>query len=293
MADFHTNTGTGADFLKLKQFQDASGVTRLMRVATADEEWVVSDWDGEKYFIQFDKNFSKKHLATFSKDHHSNEVAAYFAWENAQKQGQHRGSHDAWEEGEHDMAFRKMRQTLENRLTGKFCNCGHTFGQHTGGGGTCSQCACTRFTTPFAAAREAEGKAVTADDRNPLAGMGTNKNTFILMNYVPRSKFHEVVVRSIQHHEKPTGWSIGQPLACAVNDEKILRWDFGVVGAIVDMEFPGLNPNTTSVAPAPTVNVVTAKLQGCYVKAKKTATDWQKQTWQIFHMETRPPHQPF
>jgi len=273
----HLNTGTGADLLSFEKYLDATaGHERLTRVATADEQWVVSDWDGETYFVRFDKNFSKKHLATFSKDRKRTEEAAYYAWLNS---GKSTAAGKNWEAAEHQLLTEKMKGTADARAVAGTCQCGHRFNRHPGGG-ACNHpgCACPKFVTPFAAARVAAGKPT----ENPLAGMQTQRTTFIVMNWVPRDVFESVVVQSIQAHEKPSGWKRGDPLAKAVNDEVVLKWDFGPqrVGAVIQAHV-GTPPSGWG------------RKQGCYVKAKKTATDWGKQTWMIFHMESAPPHAPF
>ncbi len=304
MADHQTNTGTGADLLSYREYVDATGEHRLTRVATCDEKWVVSDWDGETYYVTFANNFSKKHLATFSKSRESNEVAAYYAWLESTRGGTELAPHEAWERGEHHMAESKMQQTLTNRRPNVRCRCGHRYNQHAHRGpgqpkGACSVggCGCARYTSPYAEARINAGKALednafahdagptpNSANRNPLAGATTNRNTFILLNYVPRDTFKEVVVRSLQAVEKPPGWSKGDPLAKARHDEAELKWDFGPahLGAVVQMQVAGNPPVFTMT-----------KMRGCWVKARKTATDWGKQTWEIFHMETGGAHAPF
>jgi hypothetical protein len=62
----HTNTA--ADLLNYDTYQDLiSNTEQLTRVASANEEWVVQKQNGDVFYIKFDNNFSKKHLATFSK----------------------------------------------------------------------------------------------------------------------------------------------------------------------------------------------------------------------------------
>jgi len=273
----HLDTGTGADLLSYEKYVDTTtGLERLTRVATASEEWVVRDWDGEVYYIRFDLNFSKKHLATFSKDRERTEKEAYFAWLNS---GKTRGAGENWQAAEHRMMLEKMATTAQNRAVAGQCQCGHPFNRHPGGNAcTVPGCGCAKFTTPFGASRTAAGKPT----ENPLAGAQTNRTTFILLNWVPKGEFESVVVQSIQAHEKPTGWRRGDPLAKAAGDEAVLRWDFGParIGAVVQSQV-GVAPN------------LWGRKQGCYVKARKTATDWGKQTWKIFHMETSGAHAPF
>lgn len=285
----HLNTGTAADLLTYEKYvESTSGYERLTRVATANEEWVVSDWDGEVYSIRFDKNFSKKHLATFSKDSHRTDEAAYYAWLNS---GKTTDANANWQSGEHQLMNEKMKGTAQARSVADMCQCGHRFNRHPGGG-ACIQagCGCTRFLTVFAAGREAVGKPTS----DPLAGMKTNRTTFIVLNWVPRAEFEQVVVQSIQAQEKPAlwnapgqahngrGWQRGDPLAKSVGDEAVLKWDFGAarVGAIIQAQ-DGVDPS------------LWGKKQGCYIKAKKIATAWGRQTWEVFHMESGGAHAAF
>jgi hypothetical protein len=266
----HLDTWTGADLLSYEKYiESTTGTERLARVAAANEEWVVSDWDGEVYSIRFDKNFSKKHLATFSKDRERTETEAYFEWLNS---GKTLDAGANWQSAEHKFMHEKMATTAQNRSVADRCQCGHLFNRHPAGN-ACNQpgCGCTKFVTPFAASRIATGKPT----EDPLAGMKTNRTTFIVLNWVPKGEFESVVVQSIQTHEKPTGWKRGDPLARSVNDEVVLKWDFGAsrLGAVVQAQ-AGTDPATWG------------KKQGCYIKARKTATDWGRQTWQVFHMES-------
>lgn len=271
----HSDTWTAADLLSYEKYiESTTGLERLSRVATADEEWVLSDWDGERYTIRFDKNFSKKHLATFSKDRERTEREAYFEWLNS---GKTREAGENWQRAEHGLMNQKMKTTADNRNVADLCGCGHRFNRHPGAG-ACTQCSCPRFVTTFAASRIVQGKPV----EDPLAGMKTARTTFIVLNWVPKADFESVVVQSIQAHEKPSGWKRGDPLAKAVNDEAVLKWDFGVtrVGAVVQAQ-AGTDPATW------------VRKQGCYIKARKIATDWGRQTWQVFHMESGPAHPAF
>jgi hypothetical protein len=285
----HLQTGTGADLLSYETYiETTSGLERLTRVATADEEWVVSDWDNEIYYVRFDKNFSKKHLATFSKDHQRTEEAAYYAWLNS---GKTENAGKSWETAEHQLLNEKMKGTGDARAVAGRCQCTHQYNRHPLGlGCNVPGCGCLKFLTPFAADRQAKGKPTV----DPLAGASTTRTTFLVLNWVPRAEFEKVVVQSIQAHEKPAswnapgqphhgrGWQRGDPLAIAVGDEVVLKWDFGAsrVGAIVQ----------TQVGQAPNL---WGKKQGCYVKAKKTATAWGRQTWQVFHMESSGAHAAF
>lgn len=270
----HLDTGTAADLLIYKYF---SGDNRHERVTCADQKWIVRDWDGECYVIRFSNNFSKKHLYTFSKRTHEVQVAAYYEWLNG---GQDPARN--WEKAEHQRMQNKLELASRSRIqaldTAKCSYCGHAGSNHIGydaatrTGGACSSgtCTCPNFYR-YEDIRSAIGKA----ENNVLAGMPTRKNSCIILNWVPKTEFEDVVCKSIQAHEKPPGWKRGDPLALSRGDEVILEWDFGVKrkGAVV---FVDLRPSATDLF---------TQYQGCKVKARKTDTDWGVQTFEIFHWE--------
>lgn len=274
MPHTHLDTGTAADLLIYEYFE---GDDRHERVTCADQKWIVQDWDGERYEVRFANNFSKKHLYTFSKRTHEVQVAAYYEWLNG-------GSEPSknWEKAEHQRLQNKLELSSRTRMKATDANrcsyCGHTGANHlnydatTRTGDDCSAagCTCPHFYR-YEDIRDAIGKT----ENNVLAGASTKKNSCIILNWVPKSEFENIVCQSIQAHEKPDGWSRGDPLALSVNDEVTLTWDFGVkrLGAVV---FVDLRATATDLF---------RKYQGCKVKARKTATDWGVQTFEIFHWE--------
>lgn len=291
MAQKQLNTGTGADLLTYETVQHVTkNVERLTRVATASQEWVVKDWDGEIYLIKFDKNFSKKHLFTFSKDTEKTKAQAKIEYAKPGQQGK---DEENWHNAEMALLENKIAKNIDKRAVADVCACGHKLNpKHmhvnpAGGGqkimGPCRDAACigaaspcTVFETPYGIARRYVGKPTY----DPVAGAKTSKNSCIILNWVPKAEFEQVVVKSIQDLEKPAGWNKGDALAVAIGAEHSLRWDFGLtrVGAIV------LADHTNVAIPTHT------NYQGCYVKARKTASDVGKQTWEIFHMEGAPAH---
>jgi hypothetical protein len=281
------NTGTGADLLSFSEFHHVSqNAERLTRVATANQEWIVKDWDGEVYCIKFNANFSKKHLFTFSKDQ---EKTKQKAEDEAAKPGQAGQDEQNWHNAEMELLKSKIVKNLDKRAVADVCGCGHRFNAHLHPNpapppprlpGACTTCAgaCAGFKTPYGLARTYVGKPT----EDPLSGARTSKNTCLILNWVPRAEFEQVVLQSIQSLEKPAGWNKGDPLAIAVGDERKLRWDFGLGrnGAIIVADKTVVPTNYTN-------------FQGCWVAARKIATSVGKQTWEIFHMETRAPHTPF
>ena len=276
MATKHQNTGTATDYLGYGDYHDTAGYDYIDRLPSASQEWVFGDWDGEKYLIKFGNNFSKKHLFTFEKKTADIAVAAYYI-------GQKGGgpASENWGRAEHEMLEKSIAHKLTARTTnGRKCVCTHRFNQHNPGTKLCTigGCACTGFITAYGLHRKTAGRP----DVDPLTGMATSRNTCIVLNYIPKIEFESVVVGSICAHEKPPGWSRGQPLAKHVGDEVVLRWDFGSArpGVIVQA-VDGADPASWG------------RLQGVYVKAKKTATAVGWQTWEVFHLETSGAHAPF
>jgi len=291
-----TTTGTAADLLDYKEFHHVSAnAERLTRVATADQEWIVKDWDGEIYIIKFNANFSKKHLFTFAKDQEKVKTKA-----SQIKAGGSVGTDEQnWHDAEMELLKNKIVKNLDKRAVANRCDCGHLFNAHLQVNptppppnvpGACNTCGgtCAKFATPYGIARTYVGKTT----HDPLAGATTTRNTCIILNWVPKADFEQVVVQSIQAHEKPVGWAKGNALAVPVAGvtpvsvtaaTRELRWDFGPsrVGAVIVAHKPGGGVPTYT------------NFQGCWVKAKKIGTDVGKQTWEIFHMETSGGHVPF
>jgi len=282
------NTSTAADLLTYESFHHVSrNMERLTRVATADQEWVVRDWDGEQYCIKFEKNFSKKHLFTFSKDIEKTKVQAAT---EAAKPGQAGKDAENWHNAEIELLKSKIAKNVDKRAISVMCSCTHAFNRHSLPGPACNLCACAAFATPYKLARKFVGKPT----EDPLSGASTTRNSCIILNWVPKAEFEDVVVQSIQAQEKPHGWAKGQPLAVTAAPPgspapvvaaatKTLRWDFGLArrGAIILAV-------RTAAGPPPVYNYT--NFQGCWVKAKKIGTSVGKQTWEVFHMESAAPH---
>ncbi len=292
-------TGTAADLLHYDKIQHTTKqCERLTRVATASENWILKDWDNEAYCIRFDSNFSKKHLFTFSKDQ---QRTVEKAKDLAKTSG--KGDLENWHDAEMELLKGKIAKNLDKRAVAGICNCTHTFIQHLQNNpapppnklpGGCTICPCAAFKTPYGIARQYVGKPT----HDPLSGATTTRNTCIILNWVPKAEFEEVVVKSIQAVEKPPGWVKGQPLSVPVllpnKSNKILasrclKWDFGLGrrGAVL-----------VSIKNVAAATVTHNDFQGCWVQAVKTASAWGQQTWEIYHMDTGNPaahaaHVPF
>ena len=214
----HQKTGTAADVLSYEVFYHVSRqVDRITRVATASQEFVVRDWDDEKYVVKFHNNFSKKHLFTFSKDTGKTRLEAEA---EAGKPGQAGQDAENWHRAEMTLLKGKIAKNLDNRAVAGLCDCGHQYNRHPGGG-ACNvvyppipapalpPCPCTQFRTPYRLARNYVQKPTV----DPIAGASTQRNSCIILNWVPRAQFERVVVESIQGHEKAPDLITGAPWA--------------------------------------------------------------------------------
>lgn len=171
------------------------------RFATANEEWNIAAAGGQRFLIKFDKNFSKKHLATFSKKDWATEKEK---WLQSQQPGQ-RTDEENWN--------RAQKQLLENKvlrilgIRNPQCTCGHfqkapdpaqvaTTGHSNSGNCKHAGCACPGFVavaSPYVASRTAKGKL----DVNPLLGATTNQSSCIVLNWIPKNEFENAVAASI------------------------------------------------------------------------------------------------
>ena len=277
MATKYQSTGTATDYLGYKDYTDTAGYDYIDRLPSLQQEWVFGDWDGEKYIIKFDKNFSKKHLFTFEKKKDNIEQAAYYI----SKSSNSKSDSENWQQAEHELLEKNIAYKLTCRTTaGRKCVCGHPFAKHPSAG-VCTQTGCTTcagFVTAYGLARRNAGRP----DEDPLQGMSTSRNTCIVLNYIPKIEFESVVIGSICAHEKPPGWTRGQNLHKSVGDSVVLRWDFGAarLGVIIQAD----NNQPTSAW---------TKLQGVHVSAKKTATAVGWQGWDVHHLESHGPVAPF
>jgi hypothetical protein len=278
----HLNTGTAADLLSFEYFDHLEKGRRLTRTATVDQEFLIKDWDGELYVIKFDKNFSKKHLFTFSKDQERTIAQAKL---EAQKPGQAGQDAQNWERAEYQLLKNKIEKGVNKRAVVSMCRCGHAYNRHPGGG-HCNQCACAAFHTQYADDRQWVHKPTI----NPIQGASTTTNTCIVLNWVPRNEFEDVVVKSIQAEEKPPGWTKGQPLAVLPTpvippnghnaSQRELRWDFLAhrSGAVLKAQRVPVVPAPVPANPADPANFTFnyTNYHGCWVKAQKTASVWGK-----------------
>jgi len=289
MATAHLGTGTAADLLTFEKFNHLERGERLTRVATANQDWIVQDWDGEKYVVKFTNNFSKKHLFTFSKKVEKTKAKAEL---EAQKPGQAGQDAENWRKAEYALLLDKIIKNLDKRAVAGVCNCTHQYTRHLHPNvpppgkhpGPCLDCACAGFATPYGLAR----RYVHKPTEDPLSGASTTKNTCLILNWVPREEFERVVVQSIQAEEKPPGWTRGHNLAVPVGpgpaSEKHLKWDFGLArrGAIIVAQ--------KNVAAG---TFTFTNFQGCWIGARKIGSEIGKQTWEVYHMLTDPAHLPF
>ncbi len=253
-----------------EEYTGADGQKHKTRVTTANMEFVVRATGGKVITIKFDKNFTKKHLFTYTKkdptggkqildmtEDEFKALPALYASANQAKLLKQAGH----------------RTTAEQRLLCK--HCGHEEKKHQTGSGnpapSCkdklpsgADCTCTK-TTPFEANdpvalyeknRTAKGKPTV----NPLAGATTSKTSYIIMNEIPRANFEKTVADAILAQ---ASWD--------ANGEHI-DWDFNKPGCVITVD--------TTQAPA-----AWAKAKGAKVLVKNKTTDANRPTYEVFHFD--------
>ena len=131
----YQNTGTAADLIKYEQYTNPAHELKLTRSETTAQEWVIKETGGEIFYIQFGKNFSKKHFITASK-----------------KTTPQAKSVDS-----------KIDKLLVDRSKSDLCHCAHKIDKHQYGksktSGGCKVCAatpCNHFATPYERARTSD-----------------------------------------------------------------------------------------------------------------------------------------
>jgi len=225
---FKTHQNTASELLKYQQYQRQlpGGNTEpaWTRFSSANQDFEVAEAGGRRYLIKFMANFSKKHLATFSKKEARTQAAAYY---HSLEPGQKGKDDDNWRHAQKQLLDEKILKILDIR--NPLCTCGHkkrpkvavplTTGhleinhnnvgrcQDTAtppGGGAAGPCPCQAFQAAqsnFEARRTALGKP----DVNPLVGAAANQSSCIVLNWIPKSEFTLVVGNSIQTAEAAWG----------------------------------------------------------------------------------------
>ena len=250
-------------------YTGSDGQQHKTRVATASMEFVVKATDGKVVTIKFDKNFTKKHLFTYTKkDITSGKSIMNMSIDEVKELPTlHKQANDA-----KLLKQAKHRTGEEQRLQCKHCD--HEEKRHkTGSGNPAAQCKdkapdgvtpcpCTT-TNPFeaqdaVALYEKNRSARNKPTANPLAGATTAKTTYIIMNEIPRTKFENTVADAIL--AQPT-WDPGG---------EHIDWDFNKPGCVITVDTT--QPSSSG-----------AKAKGATVSVKDITTDALRPTYQVYH----------
>jgi len=173
------------------------------RHATANEEFNITSAGGRKYLIKFESNFSKKHLATFSKKD-SKLKAAIADLTLKMPKGTSEGEILAAAQKQLlDAKILKILKVREGPEDTDLCaRCGHPrknnpIGSGHSKTGTCQVSGCTKcvggFLTKYVSERTSEGKP----EVNPLAGSPASESSCIVLNWIPKNEFEKAVADSI------------------------------------------------------------------------------------------------
>ena len=208
-----------SSLMKHEKYSDSSGSTRLTRVPEASVEWQISAKNGKIYLINFEKNFSKKHLYTSTKKTDKVQAEAKRLWNEASKKDRKKWWWQGWwwsypselvAQAQKTLDEVKFKKQLGHRsaLEGDVCKaCGHPEKSHKTGSGNwrkCKylvsgvQCGCAVMgafasRNPYAEKRRDQGKPTV----DPLAGARTKVNTAVVMNKIPMSTMKGVISDAI------------------------------------------------------------------------------------------------
>jgi len=243
---FPIHQTTASEVLKYQQYQrqlpGGATETAWTRFSCANQDFEVAEAGGKRYLIKFGSNFTKKHLATFSKKEARTQTAAYYHSLAPDQKGK---DDENWRYAQKQLLDAKILKILEIR--NPLCTCGHkqkskiaspnnTGHTNTGrckhtvtppAGGAAAPCPCATFTAApsnFVASRTALGKP----EANPLAGAPANQSSCIVLNWIPKNEFTLVVGNSIESAE--TAYAAAHPGTAIPNsgphDLTNLKWEF-------------------------------------------------------------------
>ena len=204
---YKIHENTAAEFIHYQSYNKplGNGATEQCwtRYSTANEEWNIAAAGGQRFLINFDKNFSKKHLATFSKKEWATEKEK---WLQSQQPGQ-RTDEENWNRAQKQLLDNKILKILGVR--NPRCVCGHyqksldpapaavaVNGHSNNGNCKHAGCGCAGFAaapSTYVASRTAKAKP----DVNPLVGASTNQSSCIVLNWIPKNEFEAAVAASI------------------------------------------------------------------------------------------------
>lgn len=203
---FTPHAGSAASLLHYAEYTDPSTKQKhWSRFASADESFnVATAKNGSRFLIKFFSNFSKKHLATYSKKEQRSEAQALL---EAQKRGDKTALQSDYDQVRDMMLQSKILNTLDIRsglgLIVKCADCGHPKSNNPDGSGhsaksgkcmvkTCTTCP-TGYKSSYIESRIAKGKA----DSDPYAGKSAQDSSCLILNLIPLNEFETVVADSI------------------------------------------------------------------------------------------------
>ena len=201
------------------------------RFASANEEFNITAVGGNKYLIKFESNFSKKHLATFSKKDSKLKAAIADLTLKAPKGTKEEEILAAAQIQLLDAKILKILQVRGGPEDTDLCaRCNHPrknnpIGTGHSKTGACQVSGCTKcvggFLTAYVSGRTKEGKP----EVNPLAGSPASESSCIVLNLIPKNEFEQAVGASIltvdaKNELADTPTTKGSALVT-------LKWNFG------------------------------------------------------------------
>jgi|SRR5579863_1692897 len=232
---YKVHEGTAASLLQYKEYTknkpDGTTEKSWTRYASADQEFNIVAVGGRKLLIKFDKNFSKKHLATFSKK--EGKLAAEVAALGKLDANKGKSAEELQKIAQENLLKAKMLKTLGIRSGSSAevnCSaCGHPrkndpdgSGHSNSGNCRVSGCTCTGYVSGYVTSRTTEGKP----DTDPLAGAKASTSSCIVLNWIPKNEFETVVGNSILKVD-PKNELANTPTTGSPAPLDHLKWDFG------------------------------------------------------------------
>lgn len=199
---FQVSDGSAASLLHYQAYTKPGTTEKnWTRFASADEEFNLTAAKGRKFLIKFDKNFSKKHLATFSK---KDKKLQEKVQEIAKRPGQAGKDAENLKLAQEELLKAKILKTLGIRSGTsdevKCQLCGHPKKNNPVGtghsqSGRCqvTGCTCAGYVSSYTTGRTAQGKPVS----DPYAGASASQSSCIVLNLIPKNQFEDAVSKAI------------------------------------------------------------------------------------------------
>jgi len=207
--DFKIHENTAAALLHYQSYTKnlPGGKTELAwtRWSSANENFNITSTGGRRFLINFDKNFSKKHLATFSKKQWVTELSAYL---NSLAPGQDGKDEENWHKAQIDLMNYKILKTLGIRSglsdLVKCKRCSHPKKNNPPGtghsnAGNCQVPGCAGVTciggylSSYTEGRTEKGK----HEADPYAGQPASTSSCIVLNWIPKNEFELAIANAI------------------------------------------------------------------------------------------------